>query len=80
MSISFRIPLDDTTICGFDLSPSNTDAAVADLKVQLGDNGHWIDPGLLYYSIRGGVVAFVCNEDGNAPLKAWTDIVTQAAG
>ncbi|KAF1945502.1 hypothetical protein EJ02DRAFT_475785 [Clathrospora elynae] len=55
--------------CGFDLSHSDTDAAVADLKVQLGDDGHWIDPGLSYYSIREDVVAFVCNENSNGPLK-----------
>ncbi|KAK3082330.1 hypothetical protein LTS18_004242 [Coniosporium uncinatum] len=64
--------------CGIELSHDDTDAAVADLKAQLGDRSY-INPGEAYYSVRGGVVAFVCNDDGNAPLKAWTDVVTQAA-
>jgi len=64
--------------CDNDLSHDDTDAAVADLKAQLGD-GSYIDPSLATYSVRGSVVAFVCNNDGNAPLKAWADIVTQAA-
>jgi hypothetical protein len=66
--------------CGIKLNTGDTDAAVADLKNQLSDKGHWISPSLSYYSIHGSVIAFVCNEDANSVLKAWTDIVTQAAG
>ena len=65
--------------CGIKVNAKDTDAAVADLKSQLGKNGHRINPAMSYYSVRGGVVAFVCNLDGNAVLKAWVDIITQAA-
>lgn len=66
--------------CGYGLDPGDTDAAVADLKGQLagGPNGaSVIAPGMSWYSIRGNTVAFVCNGDHNAKLKAWPDIVGQ---
>ncbi|KAJ8118084.1 hypothetical protein OPT61_g856 [Boeremia exigua] len=45
--------------CGYNMVPGDCDAAVADLKTQLRPS--IINPGLAYYSIRGRVVAFVCN-------------------
>lgn len=66
--------------CGFDLNHADTDAAVADLKAQLTADGKYIEPGLSYYSIRGGVVAFACNLDHQAILHVWEDVITQAAG
>lgn len=46
--------------CGISMDHGNCDAAVADLKNQLG--GYAVIPGgMSWYSIRGGVVAFVCN-------------------
>lgn len=66
--------------CGFGLDHDDTDAAVADLKSQLTKDGKYIEPGLAYYSVRGGVVAYACNLDSNAYLHVWEDIVTQAAG
>ena len=64
--------------CGIKLNTGDTDAAVADLENQLGKAGYLIDASMSYYSIRGGVVAFVCNDEGNAALKASSDIVGQA--
>lgn len=63
--------------CGITLNSGDTDAAVEDLKTQL-DNFEFIDPSMSYYSIRGGTVAFVCNDDGNARLRAWRNEVTEA--
>lgn len=65
--------------CDYDLSESDTDAAVGDLKTQLVNEKQWVDPSGSRYSVHGEVVAFVCNEDGNAPLKTWPDIVMRAA-
>ncbi|KAL6808686.1 hypothetical protein J3E69DRAFT_378303 [Trichoderma sp. SZMC 28015] len=56
--------------CGFNLDPSNCDAAVADLKTQL--PGAHIYEGTSYYSIRGNVVAFVCVPYTDPGV--WTDI------
>jgi len=53
--------------CGFNLVPSDCDAAVADLENQLG-NGVTIDFDS-YYSIRGAVVAFVCSRSSDFPIS-----------
>jgi hypothetical protein len=66
--------------CGSDLDHTDTDAAVADLKSQLTKDGNYTEPGLAYYSFRGGVVALACNLDFNAYLHFWEESVTQAAG
>lgn len=44
--------------CGFDLVPGDCDAAVADIKNQLGGGATFSYRA--YYSIRGAVVAFAC--------------------
>lgn len=44
--------------CGYNLDPPSCDAAVADLRSQLGSYSTIYQA---YYSIRGPVVAFVCN-------------------
>jgi hypothetical protein len=64
--------------CGTQLTHNNTDAAVINLKSRLVGKAQWVNPDSSIYSIRGDVVAFVCNKDGNAPLKAWKNIVDQA--
>lgn len=46
--------------CGIDLNHGDCDAAVADLKHQLGSGKQWWGPTFAYYSIRGGVIAFAC--------------------
>jgi hypothetical protein len=63
-------------MCGIVLSHEDTDAAVNDLKSQLGTDGKIMKPQEACYSIKGSVVAYVCNMDGNAPLKAWADVVS----
>ncbi|KAH8689829.1 hypothetical protein BGW36DRAFT_364573 [Talaromyces proteolyticus] len=45
--------------CGFNLDPGNCDAAVADLKNQVGSDAQ-IPMNMAWYSIRGNVVAFAC--------------------
>jgi len=54
--------------CGFTLDPGDCNAAVADLSNQLinGPNGGCVSipRDYSYYSIRGSVVAFVCNLSG----------------
>jgi hypothetical protein len=64
--------------CDSKLDQGNTRDAVADLRTQVG-NGVYINPTLFYYSIRGNVIAFVCNGDGSSQLKVWTDIINQSA-
>ncbi|KAH9883145.1 hypothetical protein J1614_000001 [Plenodomus biglobosus] len=64
--------------CSSELKHDDTDAAVADLKQQVTADGVFIEPALAYYSVRGGVVAFVCNLDHDSYLHAWTDLVTEA--
>ncbi|KAH8754794.1 hypothetical protein F5883DRAFT_376763, partial [Diaporthe sp. PMI_573] len=63
--------------CDFKLNRGDTDAANNDLKIQIGKAKH-IEPNSTYYSIRGSVVAFACNEDGSSLQKVWADIITQA--
>jgi hypothetical protein len=46
--------------CGYNMNTGDCDAAVADLKHQFGSINK-VGPYLSFYSIRGGVVAFVCN-------------------
>ncbi|KAL7906652.1 hypothetical protein GGI35DRAFT_458572 [Trichoderma velutinum] len=44
------------------MNHGDCDAAVADLKDQVSRQGTlWLGGGLCWYSIRGGVVAFICN-------------------
>ncbi|KAF1825220.1 uncharacterized protein K489DRAFT_429513 [Dissoconium aciculare CBS 342.82] len=45
--------------CGYTMNPGNCDAAVQDLKNQM---GKYIGPHLSFYSIRSNVVAFACNQ------------------
>jgi hypothetical protein len=65
-------PIDDGEVwcgCTHTLNPSNCDAAVQDLKNQVGSQpGGSIHPklGNAWYSIRGSVVAFQC------PYSGWT--------
>ncbi|KAK5995405.1 hypothetical protein PT974_03809 [Cladobotryum mycophilum] len=47
--------------CGYTLNHGDTDAVVRDLKNQVG-NGVDISWLIAYYSIRGRVVAFACND------------------
>ncbi len=47
--------------CGIGLDHGQCDAAVADLKNQLGRNAREWWTATAWYSIRGGVVAFACN-------------------
>lgn len=52
--------------CGFNMNPGDCDAAVADIKNQVnipGQDGVLIPWGMSYYSIRGSVVAFACDDD-----------------
>jgi hypothetical protein len=49
--------------CNSELNHDDTDAAVADLKEQVTTDSVFSEPASAYYSIRGGVVAFVCNLD-----------------
>lgn len=46
--------------CGYYVNKAGTDAANADLANQIG-NGVTVREQNCYYSIRGGIVAFVCN-------------------
>jgi hypothetical protein len=51
--------------CGFTVDPGYTDAANEDLKAQLNrqPNGKlYLQKKYCYYSVRGSVVAFVCNQ------------------
>lgn len=69
--------------CGFDLVPSDCDAAVADIENQLG-NGVYINVPS-YYSIRGAVVAFVCVSSRNFEISgsdysSYVSAVTDACG
>lgn len=64
--------------CGSELNHDDTDAAVGDLKSQVTTDSIFIEPASAYYSVRGGVVAFVCNQDHDSYLNAWTDLVTEA--
>ncbi|KAF9696718.1 hypothetical protein EKO04_005159 [Ascochyta lentis] len=48
--------------CGIGLDHGSTDAAVQDLKNQIGPNNRNQND-INYYSIRGGVVAFSCLDD-----------------
>lgn len=65
--------------CGFDMNHGNCDAAVADLIEQTGHgDGVSCNLGDSYYSIRGDVVAFACNNwptsvDTSADKFQWTD-------
>jgi len=59
--------------CGFNLNHGDCDGAVNALKSQFnaqpGRYGQ-IDPGMAWYSIRGSVVAFACNEENsNVPFR-----------
>ena len=60
------------------LNHGDCDAAVADLKGQLGRNT-LIDGGKAYYSIRGGVVAFACDPVKNWQAAASSDLMAAAA-
>jgi hypothetical protein len=46
--------------CGIQMDQGSCDAAVADIENQFG-NGNNVNSGQSFYSIRGSVVAFVCN-------------------
>ena len=46
--------------CGFNMDTGDCDAAVADLENQFG-NLNFVPPQQSFYSIRGSVVAFLCN-------------------
>jgi hypothetical protein len=66
--------------CGIQMDPGSCDAAVADIKNQFG-GGNTVNSGLSFYSIRGSVVAFVCNRssasynsDGNFFALVASDI------
>jgi hypothetical protein len=50
--------------CGFNMNTNNCDAAVADMRNQLGGSST-VRARLSYYSIRGAVVAFACNRSGS---------------
>jgi hypothetical protein len=64
--------------CGSELSHKNTDDAVADLAAKLVGKAQWMKPSSSIYSIRGDVVAYVCNKDGNGALRAWKEILRDA--
>ncbi|UNI15411.1 hypothetical protein JDV02_001946 [Purpureocillium takamizusanense] len=53
--------------CGFTLPTGDTDAAVADIKIQMG-SGKWFKNKAVY-AIRGITVAFVCNRSDDR--QAW---------
>lgn len=64
--------------CGFTVDHGDCDAAVANLKAQVG-NGVYVQPQLSYYAIRGSVVAFICNySDSQSPVTV--GLITTAAG
>jgi hypothetical protein len=65
--------------CGFTLDHGNTDDALADLRGQMGPGGKIIDAGQVVYSVRGSVVVFACNRNGNAGLKIWNYNVQDSA-
>ncbi|OAQ58719.1 hypothetical protein VFPPC_10945 [Pochonia chlamydosporia 170] len=46
--------------CGFTLDHGHCDAAVADLKSQIGEKTQYWWSAAAWYSIRGSVVAFAC--------------------
>jgi hypothetical protein len=47
--------------CGYGMDHGSCDAAVDDLKRQLGTGAYITAPYQSFYSVRGSVVAFVCN-------------------
>ncbi|KAH6658867.1 hypothetical protein BKA67DRAFT_652150 [Truncatella angustata] len=65
--------------CGYGMDHSYCDAAVADLKTQVGSGVH-IAPATSYYSIRGSVVAFACEYTGVGTMFiSGSDITYMAA-
>ena len=64
--------------CGFNMNSGDCDAAVADLKSQVGDST-LIPNSQSYYSVRGSVVAFACNRV-DQPWRVSTSGLTQAYG
>ena len=74
-------PYDIYCGCGFELDPHNCDAAVADLKNQVGTSGIIPTVGHAYYSIRGNVVSFICAFSNNPPpegYKVTSQFITDA--
>lgn len=53
--------------CGIGLNHADCDAAVQNLKNQLGDRSR-IEAHLAFYAIRGSVVAFACNNSGSTAV------------
>ncbi|KAJ9149860.1 hypothetical protein NKR23_g4186 [Pleurostoma richardsiae] len=58
--------------CGFNMNHGDCDYAVEELKKQCdrADGGvAFVPPGLAWYSIHGGVVAFICNPHGGGTVQ-----------
>ncbi|KAK3983860.1 hypothetical protein QBC44DRAFT_254185 [Cladorrhinum sp. PSN332] len=56
--------------CGLILDRSDCDAAVANMKNQINNNGGtvYVPIGQAYYAVRGGVVSFICSRKGNSAV------------
>lgn len=64
--------------CSFPVDHANCDSAVADLKNQVGPDGHTFTNYMNYYSKRTNVVAFICSFDPRG-LNVGPSLITIAA-
>jgi len=65
--------------CSFPVNHANCDAAVADLKNQVGPHGVQFTKQMSYYSIRNNVVAFICCFHPTGWSEVTVDLITKAA-